>query len=398
MEYTFNDNVPKKEFDMFVKNNKHVSFMQDYSWSYVKSNFSPIFCGLYKKDKLVATAVLLIRKIGLNIKFGYVPRGYLLDYSNKEILNEMTKSIKLLGKKHGLYNIKIDPNYCLKEHNKKHDLIIDDTLTSHHKIIHQNLLSCGYKHNKLYLSIKKSNQPRFNMMVPLYDNDKNIIDRKNLKNLYKRSTKVLFPNFFAKRGVYYEKTKDLACLEEFVKVIHETEKRQGLRLRDKKYFQTIIENLNSYLVFGKLNLTEYKAFLEANKGSEEDINLVNEMLKKQSIITLSAALLVMPVNNSGLKISEYLYAGNSLLFKKLRVSEGLVNYLCEISIDNQCHYCNLGGVDGSLEDHLSKFKLNFGSNITEHIGEYDLIINKFIYYPITILLPLLKKIYGKIKR
>ena len=110
-------------------------------------------------------------------------------------------------------------------------------------------------------------------------------------------------------------------------------------------------------------------------------------------MTLSAAFVIMPTNQSGIRISEYLYAGNQLLANKLQVSLGLVFEICKYSIEQNCSYCNLGGVDGNLNDHLSIFKSTFNPIVMEFAGEYDLPIKKYLYYPIEIFLPVLKKIY-----
>ena len=64
---------------------------------------------------------------------------------------------------------------------------------------------------------------------------------------------------------------------------------------------------------------------------------------------------------------------------------------------NKCHYCNLGGIDGNLNDHLSNFKEKYDSRVMLFSGEYDLPISK-IYYPIKFMYPLLLKLYKKIKR
>lgn len=37
------------------------------------------------------------------------------------------------------------------------------------------------------------------------------------------------------------------------------------------------------------------------------------------------------------------------------------------------------GIDGSLEDGLTKFKSNFNPMIEEYVGEFNLPVNMFIY-------------------
>ena len=72
----------------------------------------------------------------------------------------------------------------------------------------------------------------------------------------------------------------------------------------------------------------------------------------------------MPDPQAKLKIAEYLYAGSDLsVLSTLCASVGLIYAgVCD-SIDAGCDYFNLGGVDGSFEDHLSKFKIKFVPHI-----------------------------------
>ena len=85
------------------------------------------------------------------------------------------------------------------------------------------------------------------------------------------------------------------------------------------------------------------------------------------------------------------------MLNKLNVSAGLVFEMIKFSMDNNCHYCNLGGVDGNLNDHLTIFKQKFNGRIMIFSGEYDL-PTSIIYYPIKLFYPILLKIYRKIKR
>ena len=62
----FIENVNKDDFEEFVKNNPYKShFMQSYYWGNVmkEKNFIPHYVGLEDDGKLVATALLLQKKL-----------------------------------------------------------------------------------------------------------------------------------------------------------------------------------------------------------------------------------------------------------------------------------------------------------------------------------------------
>ena len=68
------------------------------------------------------------------------------------------------------------------------------------------------------------------------------------------------------------------------------------------------------------------------------------------------------------------------------------------SIDAGCDYFDLGGVDGSCEDHLSKFKIKFVPQVFEYVGEFDMPVDKVMYLGFEKLLPMAKKAIKKIKK
>src|SRR5699024_1307350 len=98
-----------------VKSHSTTSFMQEYGWPFVKSNWEHAYCGLYQNDSLVAACAVLIKKLPFNIRLFYVPRGYLIDYKNSDLLLIFTKYLKEFAKHKHAYAITIDPNFCKSE-------------------------------------------------------------------------------------------------------------------------------------------------------------------------------------------------------------------------------------------------------------------------------------------
>jgi len=146
-----------------------------------------------------------------------------------------------------------------------------------------------------------------------------------------------------------------------------------------------------------MSLEEKNANIEFLQDQQEKtIKLIEE--RGDSVIT-SAALVVLPPNKEGIKMAEFLYAGNDVsLLPNLKINNGLTYYRLLYCLENNYHYANLGGVDGSLEDHLSVFKSKFNPLVIEFIGEYDLPVNKILYVLISNFEPFLKKNYYKLAR
>jgi len=395
--YTFTSNLNKKEYNEFVENYSMASFMQEYEWANVKNNWESFHCGLYKDKKLVAVCLILVKKVFKNIKLFYVPRGYLIDFTNFNHLKEMTLNIKELAKKSGAYAVKIDPNFCISDNSFKEE-IVEHNYSKDYKLKHNNLIKLGYKHTGINKEISKNLQPQYNIFAPMCDSDSNILTSDDILKKYGR-IKSYIGNYHEKRGISFEITNDINRVDDFVNLLKQTEKKQNINLRNKDYFTNIMKNFKNqaYLVFGSIDLNKYLSFLKDNNNTES-IKEVEELIKENgNTMNLSTALILLPKNKKGIRTSEYLYAGNSLSLTKLHVSVGLVFEIIKFSIDNNCHYCNLGGVDGNLNDHLTTFKQRFNGRIMEFAGEYDL-PTSWLYTPIRIFYPILLKIYKKIKR
>ena len=397
--YTFTNNLDKQEYDKFISNYPMASFMQEYNWANIKDNWGHFHCGLYKDNKLVGVCLVLIKKIIKNINMFYIPRGYIIDFTNYEDLKEMTHNIKKLAKENNAYMVKIDPNFCISDNSFK-DEEVEHNYSKDYEIKNKNLLKLGYKNTGLHKEFSKNLQPQYNIFAPICNKESIILNEQEILKTYKSKFKYYLGNFHNKRGVTFEITNNEKDLDKFIELLRLTEKKQNINLRNKEYFTKILNNFNdkAYLFFGKIDLNKYLDFLNNNEGKEEDISEVKNLIKENgNTMTLSTGLLLLPSNKKGIRTSEYLYAGNSTILNKLNISAGLVFEMIKFSMNNNCHYCNLGGIDGNLNDHLTIFKQKFNGRIMIFCGEYDL-PTSLIYYPIKILYPVLLKIYRKIKR
>ena len=91
--YSFNENISKDEYDNFVKKTSMVPFCQNYNWSNIKVGWDSFHCGLYKEKKLIGVCLILVKNIFGIIKFFYSPKGYLIDFTNYNDVEAMTKYI-----------------------------------------------------------------------------------------------------------------------------------------------------------------------------------------------------------------------------------------------------------------------------------------------------------------
>ena len=139
----FEENINETEYENFVSSHKKSHFMQSYYWGEVmkKKNFTPHYVGLKKKNKLVATALLLEKKLPKGYCYFYCPRGYIIDFNDLEILKIFTEELTKYARKHKCIFIKIDPDI------KRHDLDSEGNIlgNDNNKLI-EFLKNNGYKH------------------------------------------------------------------------------------------------------------------------------------------------------------------------------------------------------------------------------------------------------------
>ena len=223
----FIENVSEKEYEKFVLNHKTKShFLQSYDWgefSKKNKNVTPYYVGLVNdKNKLVATALLLQRKMYFGYSYFYSPRGFVCDYNDLELIKEFTLKIKEFAKKKKALFLKIDPDIKLES------LDIDGNVTvgvDNHKLVDY-LKSIGYKHlgfNKAF----EHNQPRYTFRLDLTQG----LD--SIKNNFHSTTKKVM-----NKGNNYELdiyTNDEKYVDDFDKTMTET--------ADREIFQYIQMNI-----------------------------------------------------------------------------------------------------------------------------------------------------------
>ena len=151
MKYQFKSNINEKEYDKFVRNFPSTTFMQTSSWANVKNNWEKDFVGMFNGEKLVCAAMVLKRKLFLNKKLFYIPRGFVVDYNDSSLVSKFIKELKKYAKENNAIDIKIDPFICFNEENiqtikKKKEIDIKRPFVAETDKIIKLLEETGFKH------------------------------------------------------------------------------------------------------------------------------------------------------------------------------------------------------------------------------------------------------------
>lgn len=388
--YTYSENVPKGDYEEFVKGNAHGCLLQSYDWAMVKDNWSHLHTGVYDGGKLVCTGLVLIRQLPLGRTLFYLPRGPVTDFRDRELLQYYFSCLKASAKKHGAVMIKFDPlvrvnTYKSSEANHHY---FEDT-----EEILENLRACGARHYGFTTYMEETTQPRF------------------ISNVYWSEDPLSRMPKSAKRNIHVALRHDVQVVqgsqelvEAFSGLVKKTEERQNVYLRDEEYYRRILEAYgdNARIFLGEVNvfrlvrkmessLQELKKKMDelqaepegTNRNKrirvlQEQIDSAESELREYSILLEESGGEDKNIPASGAlcviygKDCENIYAGTDLRFKKIRPQ--YLTWLEGIrwAFDHGCANCSLGGVEGTLDDGLTKFKDNFAPVIEEMIGEFDI--------------------------
>ena len=137
--------LTEKEFKKIADKSPLISFHQTYEWGELKkeNGWVPHYLGLKDKNKVLTASLILSKKLPfINKNMFYSPRGFLIDYNDKDLLKEWTTKIKEYAKQNNAIFVKIDPylEYQPRDNNGE---IIDG---EDNKQAHKNLIDLGYKH------------------------------------------------------------------------------------------------------------------------------------------------------------------------------------------------------------------------------------------------------------
>ena len=386
--------ITEKKYEKFWEKHPLKTFLSSPKISKLreKNGWTTYYVGVFKEDKLLAATMLLSHKRHFNKYEFYSPRGYLLDFKDKEVLEFFTIEIKKFIKQKNGYILRIDPYVYYKERDIDGN-IVENGIDNSDIVAH--LLKLGY------IKVKTENMEQVGWMFSLDldgKTEEQILKemKPNTRNTIRKAEKI---GINVKEISYDE-------LERFQSIMEETSKRKGFSNRKLSYYQDMYklfskDNEEKFFIT-ELNLKEYIERLEKEKEEKEEKisklsdakyndgakkNLTNEIEslnkrireskeiineKKTDIITLSGSMfmLIQPE-------VIYLSSGNYEEFMKFN-SQYLIQWeLIKYGIKNKFKKHNFYGIPENINTHpkdygIYEFKRGFNGYVEELIGEYEL--------------------------
>ncbi len=382
--------LTKEEFASIQNDMPGSTYTQTTYWADIKAanTWEGYYLGIKVNEKIVAASLLLARKVILGKKIFYAPRGLMLDYENKEVLDFFIKNIKMFVKSHGGFMFKMDPLVEYRHHNSDGDLIEDGFDNSK---LHEHLIKLGFKHKGFRTGYVDDLQYRWSYAI----------------NIEGKSFDEVFASFSSKGRGHIRKAQkypfvikdvDESNLDDFKKITEHTAERHNHFDRTLDYYKSLLEG------FKKENrIRVFVLYLDKKKFLEEfQDDKSYEMIKaeKEDMIPISCAMFIMDKD-----VVNYVYSGSFSKYNSFNASYMIQNEMIKYAVEKGYKVYDFGGISGNFEvgseDYgVYAFKKNFNGRVIEYIGEYDLPTSK-MYYLLYIngykLYRNSKKVFSKIK-
>ena len=389
MRYQFTETITDQQHDEFVKHSPYCNLLQSSNWGKVKDNWKYKIIGVLEGNELVASSMVLIKPLPLSFSMFYIPRGPVLDFKNEELVSFYFKALKKFAKKYHCLFVTFDPAVCCNQYqladaNEQHLEGTDAFIRT--------LTSNGAIFKGFTKSLDATIQPRYHAYVHVAEDFLGTVTKSCKKAL----------NTVTKKGVEV-KPYHMEGLHDFAAVMHCTEKRKGIHLRDEEYFSKIMSTYGDDAVIYLATLDLKKKYEETYARYEKTVKELEECPEnaKKKRFTLEELLASLTREVKELKAfldedgevailsgalcvkfghtSELLYAGMDDRYKRYMAPYASFYNCMTWSFDHGCDCCNMGGIEGSFDGGLTKFKANYNPLIHEFVGEFDLPVYRSLY-------------------
>ena len=386
--------LTEKEYRKFWENHPLKTFLSapEISELRKKSNWDTYYVGVKDTKKIIAATMLLAHKRHFGKYEFYSPRGYLLDFNDKKLVDYFTNELKKYIKNKNGYIFRVDPYLIYKERDINGDIVEGGVDNS--KVV-DNLYKLGFKK----VSTENMEQVGWMFSLDLEGKDEEQI-MKEMKSSTRNKIRKIEKSGIEVNEIGYDE------LDRFQSIMEETSKRKGFSNRKLSYYQDMYNLFHDKdevkFFITELDLKKYISNLEKDIKEREDKlnslsdakyndgakkNLTNEINsitkriddaksiiedKGTDVITLSGSMfmLIQPE-------VIYLSSGNYEEFLKFD-SQYLIQWdLIKYGIEHGFKKHNFYGIPANINEHpkdygIYEFKRGFNGYVEELIGEFEL--------------------------
>lgn len=385
------------EFDDYAKNHPLGSYHQSSSYALFMSEqgYEYDLLGLVDDSgKIQAASLIVSKKLGMFNRYGYAPKGFLIDYYNPSLLQEFTKALKKYYYKKNFAFIKVNPEISIGTVDYKHKIVTYNK----NQIIDSTLRGLNFR--------KLEGNIHFETKIPKY-NAVQILKNTNLRTISKNTRNKINKGIRNGLSLVKGKIDDLDTLYKFIK-----NKKNHPIYHYYNYYNAFSRNKDIDIFLVKINYEECLINLRERFEEETDKNnlLIEKVMKNPSNENLKRKLesdAVLNTYKESIAIAtrhlaqnkeEYIAGAITIKYKNrvnilisgydTQYKRFCPNYFLHYKLieyyKNDFDFMDLNGITGDFTDTnpykgLDEFKLGFNPMTFEYIGEYDFIINDGLY-------------------
>ena len=385
------------EFDDYAYNHPLGSYHQTSSYAMLMSEqgFEYDLIGFVDdQNNIKAASLILYKKLGMFNRYGYAPKGFLIDYHDSELLKEFTKALKKYYYKMNFAFIKVNPEISVGTMDYKNKII---NYNQNH-IIESTLRGLKFK--------KMESNKRFETKIPIY-NAVQVLKTTNLNTVNKNTRNKIRKGL--KNGLSLEKVKrdEIDILYPFIK-----NKKGHSIYHYYNYYNAFSRNNDIDIFLVKMNFEDCLINLRDRYEKEMEINnkIVNKVMSNPSKDNLRRKLdsdtvlntikdnIALATSHLAQNKEEYIAGAITIKYKnrvyilisgydkafKMFSPNYFLHYKLIEYYKKDYDFIDLNGITGDFTPEnpykgLDEFKLGFNPYAFEYIGEFDFIINEALY-------------------
>ncbi len=416
--------ITSLEFKKFVNSSDYLTFHQDERWGQLKeeSGWDYELVGLKDKDKIVAATMLLYKKTYFNILMCYSPRGFIMDYSKKNLLEKFTLLLKKYLKEKNVTFLKLDPYIIYNLRDSDGNIVEENPSARESFSIFTKL---GYEHHGFNLDISNELQPRWIYRLSLEK------EYEDLEKNFSKSTRKNISSSKSK-GVKVRKAT-VEDLDVIVDILKDSSVRKNFILRGKKYYHDMMVYLDDMIAIYLAYIDTKVYFRYAKESLDNELNNNRDLESKlktekvgnklRNLKETSDRLIVKyqaELKNAEELMKEYpegkdigalvsLHSPKELLslnsgmldeYRSFTPKYALYEKHIKDALIFRKEYSNFYGISGIFTKEnnpmygVYEFKKGFSGEVIELIGEFDLPISNFKFK----LYKFLFKVYKRFKK
>lgn len=385
------------EFNAFVRNSPLGTHYQTFNYALLmgENGYEYELVGMFNEyNQLKAASLILFKNLKMHHKYGYAPKGFILDYFNQEIVSEFAALLKNYYKKKKVVFIKINPEIAISEIDKETGL---KTYNWNYNILGI-MEKAGFKKLKDNLYFE-SILPRFSAVVSLKNYSMNSVSKNTRNKIRRAHHKGLHIELAEKSGIdilqkfiknkrtineyYYKDYYNVFKKDDMIDLFLVSIDSEEFLINSRELYEKELE-INNRLV-SLLNRENNKRNLNKKMDSDkkilnykQDVKFATELNTKKDKVYIAGALVIKYQNRV-----QILMSGYDKKYKRFEANYYLHDEILKYYQKNY-DYAELNGLTGDFSKDnpylgLNEFKIGFNPRIYEYIGEFDLPLNEKKY-------------------